>query len=297
MTSLTSALRSKTTPNSGSSTDGTPRRKGWSWYQTSMVVVVFIWLIPMIWTLSLALTPNATLKTNSQSLLPQGFTLSNFFDVFRTGLTGQWFLNSVIVSTIATVLTLFVCATAGYAFAKLPFAGRMAIYALTLAGMMVPKEAMFVPLFMMFGDMGLHNTYIALILPRVAFPLGVFMMTQFFSQVPDEIQEAARIDGASSWTIFVKIMLPLAKPSLIALATFAFVQTWNDYLWPLVSSTKPKMFTITTGLASLQGTFAQSTELGSLMARGIVGALPLLILFLLFQRHLIRGIAMSSGDK
>ena len=230
-------------------------------------------------------------------LFPQGFTLSNFLDVFRTGLTGQWFLNSAIVSVVATILTLFVCATAGYAFAKLPFAGRMAIYALTLAGMMVPKEAMFVPLFMMFGDMGLHNTYIALILPRVAFPLGVFMMTQFFSQVPDEIQEAARMDGASSWSIFIRIMLPLARPSLIALATFSFVQTWNDYLWPLVSSTKPQMFTITTGLASLQGTFAQSTELGSLMARGIVGALPLLILFLVFQRYLIRGIAMSSGEK
>lgn len=266
-------------------------------YHVLMAVMVFIWLIPIIWTTSLSLTPNQTLKTNSQSLLPQGFTLSNYLDVFRTGLTGQWFLNSVIVSVITTVLTVFVCATAGYAFAKLPFRGRLVVYAFTLAGMMVPKEAMFIPLFMMFGDLGLHNSYTALILPRIAFPLGVFIMTQFFSQVPDEIQEAARVDGASSWGIFYRIMLPLARPSLIALATFAFVQTWNDYLWPLVSSTRPEMFTITTGLASLQGTFAQSTELGSLMARGIVGALPLLLLFLFFQRYLIRGIAMSSGEK
>lgn len=262
-----------------------------------MAVMVFIWIIPMIWTVSLSLTPNQTLKTNSQSLLPQGITFSNYIDVFKTGLTGQWFVNSVVVTLIATVLTVFTCATAGYAFAKLPFRGRMLIYALTLAGMMVPKEAMFIPLFMMFGEAGLHNTYIALILPRVAFPLGVFIMTQFFAQVPDEIQEAARVDGASSWRIFYSIMVPLARPSLIALATFTFVQTWNDYLWPLVSSTKPEMFTITTGLASLQGTFAQSTELGSLMARGIVGALPLLILFIFFQKYLIRGIAMSSGDK
>ena len=297
MTTTAVSTPSNVTEHQGPIESGKPQRRGLAWYHTMMIIMVFVWLIPMIWTFSLSLTPNSILKTNSQSLFPQGFTLSNFLDVFRTGLTGQWFLNSAIVSVVATILTLFVCATAGYAFAKLPFAGRMAIYALTLAGMMVPKEAMFVPLFMMFGDMGLHNTYIALILPRVAFPLGVFMMTQFFSQVPDEIQEAARMDGASSWSIFIRIMLPLARPSLIALATFSFVQTWNDYLWPLVSSTKPQMFTITTGLASLQGTFAQSTELGSLMARGIVGALPLLILFLVFQRYLIRGIAMSSGEK
>lgn len=284
-------------PSPNRATRRTPHDRARIPYHVLMAGMVFIWLIPVIWTVSLSLTPNQALKTNSQSLLPQGFTLSNYLDVFKTGLTGQWFLNSVIVSVLATVLTVFVCATAGYAFAKLPFRGRLVVYAFTLAGMMVPKEAMFIPLFMMFGDLGLHNTYVALVLPRVAFPLGVFIMTQFFSQVPDEIQEAARVDGASSWGIFYRIMLPLARPSLIALATFAFVQTWNDYLWPLVSSTRPEMFTITTGLASLQGTFAQSTELGSLMARGIVGALPLLLLFLLFQRHLIRGIAMSSGEK
>jgi len=162
---------------------------------------------------------------------------------------------------------------------------------------MVPKEAMFVPLFMMFSEAGLANSYIALIFPRVAFPLGVFIMTQFFSQVPSEMEEAAQVDGASPIRVFFSIMVPLARPALIALATFSFVQTWNDYLWPLVSATKPEMFTVTTGLASLQGTFAQSTELGSLMARGIVGAAPLLIVFLLLQKYLIRGISLSSGDK
>lgn len=274
-----------------------PQKPKAVFHHTAMILLVTIWLIPLLWTVSLSLTPNTTLKTSSQSLFPQGVTLTNYVDVFKTGMTGQWFLNSAIVTVIATVITVFVCATAGYAFAKLPFQGRLVIYVLTLAGMMVPKEAMFVPLFTMFSDLGLNNSYVALILPRVAFPLGVFIMTQFFAQVPDEIQEAARVDGASSWRIFYSVMLPLARPSIIALATFTFVQTWNDYLWPLVSSTKPEMFTITTGLASLQGTFAQATELGSLMARGIVGSLPLLVLFIFFQKYLIRGIAMSSGDK
>ncbi len=273
------------------------RRVGTALYHVLMLVIVLIWILPLIWTLSLALTPNDVLKTDSQSLLPQGLTLANFADVFATGGTPRWFLNSAIVTIVTTIVTVVVCAMAGYAFAKLPFAGRLVVYSLTLAGMMVPKEAMFIPLFMMFSDMNMHNTYSALILPRIAFPLGVFIMTQFFSQVPDEIQEAASIDGASSWRIFFSIMLPLARPSLIALATFTFVQSWNDYLWPLVSATKPSMFTMTTGLASLQGTFAQSTELGSLMARGIVGTLPLLLLFIFFQKYLIRGVSMSSGEK
>lgn len=278
---------------------GRPRRRvaGAVRHHAVMAVLAGIWLLPLLWTVSLSLTPNSTLKTNSQLLIPDGFTLANYADVVTSGMTGRWFMNSMIVTVITTALTLFVCATAGYAFAKLPFPGRIVVYILTLAGMMVPKEAMFIPLFMMFSDAGLSNTYTALILPRVAFPLGVFIMTQFFSKVPDEVEEAARVDGASSWRVFFAIMIPLARPSLIALATFAFIQSWNDYLWPLVSATKPEMFTVTTGLASLQGNFAQATELGSLMARGVVGSLPLLIIFVVFQKYLIRGISMSSGEK
>ncbi|MCL3778481.1 MULTISPECIES: carbohydrate ABC transporter permease [unclassified Actinomyces] len=266
-------------------------------YHGGMLAVVAIWVLPLIWVLSLSLSSNSALKLRSQTLLPQDLTLENYVGVFRVGLTSQWFVNSVVVTLLTTLVTVIICACAGYAFAKLSFPGRLAVYALTLAGMMVPKEAMFIPLFMMFEDMGLHNTYAGLILPRLAFPLGVFIMTQFFGQVPDEIEEAARVDGASAWRIFFSIMLPLARPSLLALATFTFVQSWNDYLWPLVSATRPEMFTITTGLASLQGNFAQATELGSLMARGVTGALPLLILFVVFQKHLIRGISMTSGDK
>jgi len=162
---------------------------------------------------------------------------------------------------------------------------------------MVPREAMFVPLFLMFAESEMHNTYQALILPRIAAPLGVFIMTQFMAAIPDEIEEAARVDGASRWAIFWKIMLPMSAPALTALGIFTYILTWNDFLWPLVSATQREMFTITTGLASLQGNFAQATELGSLMARGVFASLPLLILFLIFQKHLVRGISLGSGSK
>lgn len=266
-------------------------------YHAVMMVLALVWLVPVIWMLALAITPNDVLAMKTNTLLPQGFTLDNFIGVVQVGLTPRWFLNSMIVSIATTLLTVLFCSMAGYAFAKFTFRGKAVIYASVLGGLMIPKEAMFIPLFTMFAEAELHNTYAALVLPRIALPLGVFLMTQFFSKVPDEIEEAARLDGAGPWKSFIFIMLPLARPSMVALGIFTFVQAWNDYLWPLVSATQREMFTITTGLASLQGNFAQATELGSLMARGLLGSLPLLIIFIVFQRHLIRGLALTSGDK
>ena len=266
-------------------------------YHTALIVISMVWLIPMLWMLALALSDNQALTKNTRSILPVDLTLDNLLGVFTVGMTGRWFLNSVIVSVITTALTVLLCAMAGYAFSRIDFPGRAIVYASVLAGLMIPKEAMFIPLFTMVADLQMHNTYAALIMPRIAAPLGVFLMTQFFSQIPVDVEEAARIDGAGPWRIFFSIVLPLARPAMVALAIFTFVQTWNDYLWPLVSATKSEMSTITTGLASLQGNFAQATELGSLMARGLIGSLPLLILFVLFQRPLIRGISMASGSK
>ncbi|CAA9243183.1 MAG: ABC transporter, permease protein 2 (cluster 1, maltose/g3p/polyamine/iron) [uncultured Corynebacteriales bacterium] len=262
-----------------------------------LLLAAFVWLLPVLWMVSMALTPNDVQQREPVGLLPDGLTWSNFADVFQLGLMLRWFGNSVVVTTAATVLTVAVCAMAGYAFAKLRFTGRRLLFAVVIAGLMVPREAMFVPLFLMFSDTGQQNTYQALFLPRVAFPLGVFIMTQFFSRVPDEYEEAARVDGAGPLRVFWSIMLPLARPAMASLAIFTFVLTWNDYLWPLVIATEQEMFTVTTGLASLQSNFAAATEIGSLMARGLIGSLPLVVLFLLFQRQLIRGITLGSGEK
>lgn len=256
-----------------------------------------IWLTPLIWLLSLSLSSNEALQTTTTSLVPIEPTLENFANVFDVGLTPRWLLNSAIVTTLTTVATLILSSMAGYAFARLKFRGKWWLFPFVLAGLMVPKEAMFIPQFLMFAEVDMHNTYQALALPRIAAPLGVFIMTQFFRAIPREVEEAASVDGASRWTIFTRVLLPMSAPALTALGIFTFVLTWNDYLWPLVSATQPEMFTITTGLASLQGNFAQATELGSLMARGVVAAAPLLVLFILFQRNLVRGISMGSGGK
>ena len=266
-------------------------------YHALMGAAAFVWLVPVLWMLSMALTPNDALQRESVGLVPAGFTWSNFADVFRVGYMPRWFLNSFVVTIVTTVLTVLFCSMAGYAFAKIRFTGRKLLFAVVIAGLMVPKEALFIPLFLTFSDAGQQNTYQALFLPRIAFPLGVFIMTQFFARVPSEYEEAARMDGAGRWRIFSSIMLPLARPAMASLAIFTFVLTWNDYLWPLVISTEREMFTVTTGLASLQSNFAAATEVGSLMARGLVGSLPLILLFLVFQRQLIRGITLGSGEK
>jgi multiple sugar transport system permease protein len=262
-----------------------------------LLVAAIVWIIPMVWMFSLSLTPNEVLQRSTTNILPVDPTLDNFSGVFQVGLTPRWLLNSVIVTGVTTLVTVLLSAMAGYAFARIPFRGKRIAFPLVLAGLMVPREAMFVPLFLMFADWDMHNTYQALALPRIAAPLGVFIMTAFMAAIPREIEEAAVVDGAGRWRIFWRIMLPMSVPALTALAIFTFVLTWNDYLWPLVSATQREMFTITTGLASLQGNFAQATELGSLMARGVIASLPLLILFLVFQRQLIRGISIGSGGK
>lgn len=262
-----------------------------------LTVLAVIWILPIYWMIVMAITPNDLLKLNSTALWPQGFTLQNFLGVLKIGLTVRWFLNSLIVTILGTALTLVLQSMAAYAFAKMRFKGRQLLFSLTLAGLMVPKEAMFIPLFLMFAQVSGHNTYAALYLPRVAIPMGVFIMAQFFKGIPDSVTEAAQIDGASPLRTFFKIVMPMSIPALTSVGIFTYILTWNDYLWPLVSATRKEMFTITTGLASLQGNFAQATELGSLMARGVIAGLPLFILFLIFQRHLIRGISMSSGGK
>ena len=262
-------------------------------------VVAFLWLVPVIWMISMSLQPNEVLaRTTSNTLLglvPIPFTWENFVNLFTLGLAPRWFLNSMVVATGMTAAVLTLSSLAGYAFARIPFRGKRLVLALVLAGLVIPEQAVFIPLYTMFADWGWHNTYAGLIAPRLAVPLGVFIMMQFFRAVPAHVEEAARLDGANRWTIFTRVMLPLSVPALTTVAILTFLYAWNDYLWPLVSSQRQEMFTITVGLASIQSNFAQSEGLGRVMASGVMASLPVILLFLFFQRFVVRGIAMGGG--
>ncbi len=264
-----------------------------------LVVVAFVWLVPVFWMVSMSLQPNEVLaRTTSNTalgLIPVPFTLENFANLFSFGLTPRWFLNSMIVAFGMTAAVLVLSSLAGFAFARIRFRGRSLLLAVVLAGLVIPEQAVFIPLYTTFADWGLHNTYFGLMAPRLAVPIGVFLMTQFFRGIPDYIEEAATLDGANRWTLFTRIMLPLSVPALTTLAILTFLYAWNDYLWPLVSAQRQEMFTITVGLASIQSNFAQSEGLGRVMASGVVASLPVILLFLVFQRYVVRGIAMGGG--
>lgn len=249
-----------------------------------------IWLVPIVWMISLSLTPNDVLRRETVGLIPEQPTFENYQTTFSVSLFPRWLLNSVIVAMGATIGTVALCALAGYGLARLSFRGRAVIFAVIIAGLMVPDHAVFIPRLVMFSEFGLHNSYLGLILPRLALPLGVFLMMQFFRAIPKDIEEAAALDGAGTWTVFRRVILPLSRPAMATLGIFAFVQTWNDFVWPLVSTNKPDMYTVTIGLASLQSTFAQSEGLGSLMTTAVLTSAPILLMFLFFQRFVVEAV-------
>jgi len=269
------------------------------YYALVMVLAIpaFVWMVPTLWMLSLSFQPNDVLARTTSStalgLIPIPFTVENFADLFAFGSTPKWFLNSIIVALGMTFGVLAVSSTAGYAMARLDFPFKKTIIAVCLIGLMIPEQAVFIPLYTMFADLGWHNSYHALILPRMAVPVGVFMMMQFFKGISNDIEEAARLEGVGWLQIYWYVMLPLARPAMMTLAILTFLYAWNDYLWPLVSAQKPEFFTITLGLASIQSNFAQSEGLGRVMASGVIASLPVVGLFLIFQRYVVR--AMSVG--
>lgn len=269
------------------------------YYALVMVLAIpaFVWMVPTLWMLSLSFQPNDVLARTTSStalgLIPIPFTVENFVDLFAFGSTPKWFLNSIIVALGMTFGVLAVSSTAGYAMARLDFPFKKTIIAVCLIGLMIPEQAVFIPLYTMFADLGWHNSYHALILPRMAVPVGVFLMMQFFKGISNDIEEAARLEGVGWLQIYWYVMLPLARPAMMTLAILTFLYAWNDYLWPLVSAQKPEFFTITLGLASIQSNFAQSEGLGRVMASGVIASLPVVGLFLIFQRYVVR--AMSVG--
>ena len=271
--------------------------RGYYWLVMALAIPAFAWLVPIIWMVSLSLQPNELLARTTSStffgLVPIPFTLDNYAALFSFGHTPLWFLNSAIVAFGMTFAVLFVSTTAGYALARLDFPFKRGVVIFCLIGLMVPEQAVFIPLYTMFADLDWHNSYHALILPRVAVPIGVFLMMQFFKAIPADIEEAARLDGVSWLRIFWHIMLPLARPAITTLAILTFLYAWNDYLWPLVSAQKREIFTITLGLASLQTNFAQSEGLGRVMASGVIATVPVVLLFLIFQRYVVQ--AMTAG--
>jgi len=253
---------------------------------------IAITLAPFVWMISTSFKSSESVFSYPPQWIPQNPTLEQYRALFREVNFLQFFKNSVIVALAITLFSLFLNALGGFAFAKYRFPGREKIFALLLATLMVPGQITMIPVFLMLKSVGLINSYWGLIIPAGASAFGIFLMRQFITTIPNDLIESARIDGCSEFRIFWSIILPLCKPVLAALGIFTFMGSWNAFLWPLIVMIKENMYTLPVALANLSGQYA--TKFGLLMAGAVVVVAPVLIVFILAQRYVIRGVAVTG---
>ena len=260
-----------------------------------LAVTAFAMAAPLLWTLLLSLKPNDELLRSTQTAFSAPYTLRNYLDILGHSAVFGWLLNSAIVALSVTAGVLALSSLAGYGFARLRFPGRDALFILVLFGLAIPEQSVIMARHQMFSALHLHNSYAGLILPGLAAPFGVFLMTQYFRAMPRELEEAAWLDGASRFKTFWRILLPLSLPAQATLGIFTFLSTWNDYWWPLISATNSVRYTLTVGIASSQMNFAQTNGLGFLMAQAVFASLPILIVYVIFQRYLVAAVSRAAA--
>ncbi|HDN79647.1 MAG TPA: carbohydrate ABC transporter permease [Chloroflexi bacterium] len=247
---------------------------------------------PFVWMISTSLKTNLEVFRIPPTFIPAVPQWHNYLEIFRVVPYGRWFLNSVIITVTQTVLYLFVASLAGFTFARLRFPGRDLIFTLYLATLMVPSEVTLIPKFILMKQLHLIDTYIAVILPGIFNAYGVFLLRQFFMTLPESLEEAAIIDGASYFRIYWNIILPLAGPALATLGIFSFRGAWNDFMWPLIVINSEEMKPLSVGLASFHGLY--ETNWPHLMAASTVALIPMIIVFVLAQKYFVRGIALTG---
>lgn len=253
-----------------------------------------IMVAPLLWTLLLSFKDNGELMRSSAAALQGPYTLANYRAIVAGSQLPGWLLNSLIVSLGTTAGVLVLSSLAGYGFARLDFPFRRSLFVFVLLGLAIPQQAVILPQHQLFAELHLHNSYPGLMLPGLAGPFGVFFMTQYFRAIPRELDEAALLDGASHLGVFWRVLLPLTIPAQATLGVFTFLGTWNDYWWPLISATRSDMFTLTVGLASAQMNYAQTSGLGFLMAQAVFASVPILLVYIVFQKQIVRAMAGAA---
>ena len=252
-----------------------------------LIAFALLWLTPLLWALDTALKPNA--ETTKTTWAIDDPTLDAFARTVRDTDILTWFGSSLFIATLSALGTVLVASLAAFALSRMRFRYRNVVFWVVLAGIMIPGQVLIVPWFREFDALGLLNTWWAVSLPQIPTAVAVFIFKQFFDGLPKELEEVARIDGAGYLRIYRRIIMPLARPAVAAVAIFTFVQSWNDLLWPLLVLSNPDIMTIPVGLATVQGAFG--IRYADTMASAILGAVPLVAVFLLFQRNIVEGIA------
>ena len=257
-----------------------------------LIGVTLVAVFPLLWMLSVSFMRPGEASALPPPLLPAHATLANYRELFERAGMGRYLLNSLAISSAITLLSLAFNLMAGYAFAKLRFRGRERLFQALLGGLVIPAQVAMLPLFLLLKYLGLVNSYAAVVMPAMATIFGIFLVRQYARGIPDDLLEAARIDGAGELRIFVQIVLPLLKPIMVTLAIFTFLTAWNDFMWPLIALTGQEHYTLPIALASLSREHVQDSEL--MMAGSVVTVLPVLVLFLALQRYYLQGLLLGS---
>ena len=270
------------------------RQPGWKTgvRVTLAVVTVLLLMFPVYWMLRVSVAGVAELAELRIPLFPVDWVLSNYVQPWREWPFARWLTNSVVIAVVSVFLTLAINLAAGYAFAKLRFPGRNILFLIIISTLMVPVQVIMIPQFQIVIDLNLLNTPAGVILPRLAEAFGLFMARQFFMAIPDELLEAAKVDGAGHLRAFWSIALPLSGPLVAVLIIFTFMWRWNDFIWPLIVLTDNQSYTLPVGLQFLLGQY--STNFGPLLAMSFLSILPMLIVFAFFQRYFVEGLARTG---
>lgn len=269
-------------------------RSAFPWQAAILALLALLFLTPLLWLASTSLKSTSEVAQADLSVLPRQPSVEGYTTILQAPQTpvGQWFLNSMLAATGQTLLVLVVATMAAYALARLSFPGMKLITALVLATLFVPPISLLIPNYVIVSRLGWLDSLAAVVVPGAAGAFGVFFLRQFFLSLPIELEEAAMLDGASRWKIFLTVIVPLSRPALATLALLTFLANWNDFLWPLYVLFSPEKLTLQPGLSTLQS--AYTTDYATIMAGGAIASIPVLILFLISQRFVIEGIARGG---
>ena len=260
----------------------------------ALALVTFLMIFPLIIVVIVSFTPNAVTQTWPPKIIPSAWTLDNYTSLFQRLPIGRELLNTIVFAGAVTIISVFFDSLAAYGLSRVDFKGRGILLAVLIATMMIPAMALLIPVYKLLGSMGLVNSYLGIIIPRMADVGGIFLLRQFFISIPKDLDNAARIDGAGEFRIFAQIILPNAVPAILTVGMFNFMGNWNDLLWPLIMTSKPETRTITAGLAMLTGHGSSVTPYGVVMAGALISALPLLIVFFFVQKRFVEGLALCG---
>jgi multiple sugar transport system permease protein len=258
----------------------------------ALFVIAAITLFPLVWMVSVSFMSAGEASTYPPPLLPGEPTLANYRELFARAGMARYFLNSVLLSVAVTALSLACNVAAGYAFAKLRFKGRERIFRVMLGALVIPSQVALVPLFLLLKELGLVNSYGGVIVPAMASIFGIFLVRQYALSIPDDLLDAARIDGASEFRIFRSVVLPALKPIVVTLCVFTLLGTWNDFMWPLIVLSDQDLYTLPVALASLSREHVADNEL--MMAGSVVTIVPVLAVFIALQRYYLQGLMAGS---